>query len=140
MHSVISFNGRQIRASTFRLTGLVHDGLRQRQVTPLGPFGQVEIWWSSAEATLSRVAYSRTTGQVLRRAEEKMADQVQWQLSGDYFENCGCNAVCPCLVSKAAPLTSKPTQGVCNVPLVFHIEKGRYDGIALDGLNVALAI
>ena len=48
--------------------------------------------------------------------------------------------VCPCLVSKAAPLTSRPTEGVCNVPLVFHIESGSYDGIALDGLNVALAI
>jgi hypothetical protein len=46
----------------------------------------------------------------------------------------------PCLVSKAAPLTSRPTEGVCNVPLIFHIERGKYDGIALDGLNVALAI
>ena len=54
-----------------------------------------------------------------------MADQVQWQLSGDYFENCSCSVVCPCLVSKAAPLTSKPTEGVCNVPPVFHIENGR---------------
>src|SRR6516165_10193160 len=69
-----------------------------------------------------------------------MADQLRWHLSGDYFENCSCSVVCPCLVSKAAPLTSKPTEGVCNVPLVFHIEKGRYDGIALDGLNVVLAI
>jgi hypothetical protein len=69
-----------------------------------------------------------------------MADQAQWQISGDYFENCSCTVVCPCLVSKAAPLTSRPTEGVCNVPLVFHIESGRYDGIALDGLNVALAI
>jgi hypothetical protein len=69
-----------------------------------------------------------------------MADQAQWQISGDYFENCSCTVVCPCLVSKAAPLTSRPTEGVCNVPLVFHIESGSYDGIALDGLNVALAI
>jgi hypothetical protein len=69
-----------------------------------------------------------------------MADQVQWHLSGDYFENCNCSVVCPCLVSKAAPLTSRPTEGVCDVPLIFHIESGRYGGIALDGLNVALAI
>jgi hypothetical protein len=69
-----------------------------------------------------------------------MADQVQWQLSGDYFENCSCTVVCPCLVSKAAPLTSKPTEGVCNVPVVFHIESGKYGSVALDGLNVALAI
>jgi hypothetical protein len=69
-----------------------------------------------------------------------MADQVQWHLSGDYFENCSCSVVCPCLVSKAAPLTSRPTEGVCNVPLIFHIETGSYGGIALDGLNVALAV
>ena len=69
-----------------------------------------------------------------------MADQVQWHLSGDYFENCSCSVVCPCLVSTATPLTSRPTEGVCNVPLIFHIESGRYGEIALDGLNVALAI
>ncbi|TMJ85401.1 MAG: DUF1326 domain-containing protein [Alphaproteobacteria bacterium] len=69
-----------------------------------------------------------------------MADQVQWHLSGDYFENCNCSVVCPCLVSKAAPLTSRPTEGVCDVPLIFHIESGRYGGIVLDDLNVALAI
>jgi hypothetical protein len=69
-----------------------------------------------------------------------MAAQVQWQFSGDYFENCNCSVVCPCLVSKAAPLTSRPTEGVCNLPLLFHIERGSYGGVALDGLNVALVI
>ena len=29
---------------------------------------------------------------------------------------------------------------MCNVPLIFHIESGRYGDVALDGLNVALAI
>jgi hypothetical protein len=69
-----------------------------------------------------------------------MADQVHWRLSGDYFENCNCDVVCPCLVSTAAPLTSRPTEGECNVPAVFHIESGRYGDIVLDGLNVAVAI
>src|ERR1700755_2262262 len=69
-----------------------------------------------------------------------MADQIQWQISGDYFENCSCTVVCPCLVSTAAPLTSRPTEGVCNVPLIFHIDSGRYGDVALDGLNVALAV
>jgi hypothetical protein len=69
-----------------------------------------------------------------------MTDQIQWRISGDYFENCNCNIVCPCLVSKAAPLTSRPTEGECNVPLIFHVESGNYGGLALDGLNVALAI
>ncbi len=67
-----------------------------------------------------------------------MATQAKWQLSGDYFENCNCNVVCPCLVSPAAPLTARPSQGVCDVALVFHIDTGRYDQVPLDGLNVAV--
>jgi hypothetical protein len=69
-----------------------------------------------------------------------MAAQAQWHLSGDYFENCNCSVVCPCLVSTSAPLTSRPTEGVCDVALIFHIDSGRYDSTTLDGLNVALAV
>src|SRR5205823_7176279 len=68
-----------------------------------------------------------------------MAD-VPWHLSGDYFENCSCSIVCPCLVSAAPPLTSRPTEGFCNVPLIFHIESGRYGDIVLDGLNVLVIL
>jgi hypothetical protein len=64
-----------------------------------------------------------------------MANQVAWQISGDYFENCSCSVVCPCLVSAAAPLTARPTEGYCNVPLAFHVETGRYGDVKLDGLN-----
>jgi hypothetical protein len=67
-----------------------------------------------------------------------MATQPKWQLSGDYFENCNCSVVCPCLVSTGAPLTSKPTQGVCDVALIFHIDNGNYGSVRLDGLNVAV--
>ncbi len=65
---------------------------------------------------------------------------AQWRLTGDYFENCNCDVLCPCLVSPAAPLTSRPTQGVCDVLLAFHIDRGSYDDVALDGLNVVLAV
>jgi hypothetical protein len=37
-------------------------------------------------------------------------------------------------------MTARPTEGVCDVPLAFHIESGRYGGTTLDGLNLALAI
>src|SRR5690348_17141980 len=65
---------------------------------------------------------------------------AQWQLSGEYFENYNCEVVCPCLVSPNAPLTARPSQGVCDVLLAFHIDKGSYGNVALDGLNVALAV
>jgi hypothetical protein len=63
---------------------------------------------------------------------------AKWQLTGDYFENCNCNVVCPCLLSTAAPLTSRPSQGMCDVALLFHIDSGSYDRVSLDGLNVAV--
>jgi len=61
-----------------------------------------------------------------------------WQLTGDYFENCNCDVVCPCLASSVAPLTTRPSRGVCDVALIFHVDKGIYGDVALDGLNVAV--
>lgn len=63
---------------------------------------------------------------------------MAWQITGDYFENCNCDVVCPCLFSPNAPLTSQPTAGACEVAFGFHIDHGRYDATPLDGLNVAL--
>jgi hypothetical protein len=65
-----------------------------------------------------------------------MTDQTPWHLSGDYFENCSCTIACPCFVSTGAPLTTRPSEGFCDVPLIFHIESGRYGDVVLDGLNV----
>jgi hypothetical protein len=67
-----------------------------------------------------------------------MAGQTNWRLSGDYFENCNCDVVCPCLVSSAAPMTARPSRGECDVALAFHIDKGSYGQTSLDGLNVAV--
>src|SRR5215472_13039436 len=69
-----------------------------------------------------------------------MASASQWHFSGDYFENCNCSVVCPCFVSTRGPLTSRPTEGVCDVVLIFHIENGSYDSTPLRGLNVAVAV
>jgi hypothetical protein len=69
-----------------------------------------------------------------------MTDPVPWQLAGDYFENCSCSIACPCFFSAGAPLSERPTQGFCNVPLVFHIERGRYGDLVLDGLNVFVVL
>jgi hypothetical protein len=61
---------------------------------------------------------------------------VRWQLEGDYFENCNCDVVCPCLISAAPPLTAQPTRGACEIPLAFHIDRGTYGSVNLAGLNV----
>jgi hypothetical protein len=64
--------------------------------------------------------------------------QTRWQIAGEYFENCNCAVVCPCLISPNAPLTSKPTEGACELAFAFHINEGSYSNVKLDGLNVAM--
>lgn len=60
---------------------------------------------------------------------------TSWQLSGDYFETCSCDFLCPCLPSN---LAAQPTQGACHFAMVFHIDQGRYGNLGLDGLNFAV--
>lgn len=60
---------------------------------------------------------------------------ARWTLEGDYFENCSCDVLCPCLLSQAQ---DEPTNGECNGALAFHVEKGSCDGVDLSGLNAAI--
>jgi hypothetical protein len=60
---------------------------------------------------------------------------TSWQLSGDYFETCSCDFLCPCLPSN---LAAQPTKGYCDFAMVFHIDQGRYGSLTLDGLNFAV--
>ncbi|MBI5283507.1 MAG: DUF1326 domain-containing protein [Chloroflexi bacterium] len=65
---------------------------------------------------------------------------TSWQLTGDYFENCNCDVVCPCLFSPNPQMTSAPTQGACEVGLAFHIDRGRYGDTPLDGLSSVVMV
>jgi hypothetical protein len=56
-----------------------------------------------------------------------------WRLAGTYFESCNCDTACPCV------FLSDPTNDDCTVLVAWHIDKGNYGGMSLDGLNVALA-
>lgn len=69
-----------------------------------------------------------------------VSTQTNWQIAGDYFENCNCNVVCPCLFSPKEPMTSNPTTGACEVAFGFHIDQGHYGVTTLDGLNAAMAV
>jgi hypothetical protein len=47
---------------------------------------------------------------------------TQWQISGEYFEACSCDSVCPCPTSG---LAAPPTRGFCDAGLVFRVDRGR---------------
>jgi hypothetical protein len=57
-------------------------------------------------------------------------DIPNWNLSGDWFDVCKCNIPCPCTFAQT------PSYGDCDGVLAYHIKKGQYGEISLDGLNV----
>ena len=61
-----------------------------------------------------------------------LTTEERWNLKGDYFENCNCEILCPCIV-RGGPAV--PTEGHCDVAFAFHIDEGDYQGVALDDLN-----
>jgi hypothetical protein len=59
-----------------------------------------------------------------------MSKAVLWKVEGDYFEGCNCQSTCPCT------FLADPTEGNCKLAIGWHIQKGQYGSIQLDGLNV----
>ena len=60
---------------------------------------------------------------------------MSWSIRGEYFENCNCDILCPCITSSMAGPADNER---CLVPLICHIDEGQKDGLSLDGLNVIL--
>jgi hypothetical protein len=61
-----------------------------------------------------------------------MATTTAWQVQGQYYENCSCEFVCPCVPWQ---MTAKPTKGSCTFAMAFRIERGSFGDIPLDGLG-----
>ena len=55
-----------------------------------------------------------------------------WTVTGQYYETCSCDFVCPCIVTQ---LTATPTKGSCTFAMGFKIEQGKYGDLSLDGLG-----
>jgi hypothetical protein len=59
---------------------------------------------------------------------------MAWNLSGTYFESCSCEVICPCTAS----LSFGATYDRCKVVLVFNIQEGEIEGVAVAGTKVAV--
>jgi len=55
-----------------------------------------------------------------------------WQVSGQYYETCSCDFVCPCVPGQ---MMAKPTKDSCTFAMAFQIERGSYGAVSLDGLG-----
>jgi hypothetical protein len=54
-----------------------------------------------------------------------------YEIAGDYLEGCACRLVCPCDFGEDAA-----TMKGCQATFVWHIEKGRYGDVGLEGLTM----
>ncbi len=61
----------------------------------------------------------------------------QWHLRGEYFENCNCEVLCPCLLPGRP---QDPTEGHCDMAFAFHVEEGECHGVPLNGLNFVVVM
>jgi hypothetical protein len=57
---------------------------------------------------------------------------TDWYIEGPSFGNCNCDWSCPC------QFESLPTQGNCTGFEAFHVDKGHFGDVQLDGLNAAV--
>jgi hypothetical protein len=62
---------------------------------------------------------------------------MAWNLEGTFYENCSCEAICPCTWSNMA---RPATNDDCRAALLFAIDKGDVDGIDVSGTSVLLVI
>ena len=57
---------------------------------------------------------------------------TSWSASGQYYETCSCDFVCPCVPGQ---LAVAPTKGSCTFAMAYQIERGSYGSVSLDGLG-----
>jgi hypothetical protein len=55
-----------------------------------------------------------------------------WQVSGQYYETCSCDFVCPCILGQ---MVATPTKGACTFAMGMQIERGTFGTVSLDGLG-----
>jgi len=62
---------------------------------------------------------------------------MAWRLAGEYFENCSCDILCPCITSSlAGPADTER----CMVPLICSVRDGHLDDVRLDGLSFIMVV
>jgi hypothetical protein len=82
-------------------------------------------------------------GRVVTVVTGAVIEPSPWRLAGEYLESCNCEVLCPCLVGPRNPrggALARPSQGFCELPVVFRIDQGAYGDVPLDSLAAALYV
>jgi len=60
---------------------------------------------------------------------------TSWSVSGQYYETCNCDFVCPCVPGQ---LAVRPTKGDCQFAMAFQVERGSFGNVRLDGIGFVI--
>ena len=60
------------------------------------------------------------------------ADKPSWALDGQVIVSCNCDYGCPC------NFNARPSRGKCEGGWTWHVERGAFSGVRLDGLNFSV--
>ena len=60
---------------------------------------------------------------------------MAWSLEGTFYENCSCDAICPCTWSNMARVA---TNDDCRVALLFDIDTGSIEGVDVAGTTCVM--
>src|SRR4030042_1973623 len=64
-----------------------------------------------------------------------MVKKMDWMISGDCTEACTSPPVCPYYWGSSTPKDLHDGKNQCEGAFTFHVKKGQYGDISLDGLN-----
>jgi hypothetical protein len=59
-----------------------------------------------------------------------------WQLMGEYYESCSCEAMCPCSWSVFAHAATR--DDYCRFAMAFEVERGDVEGVDVSGTTFVL--
>lgn len=62
---------------------------------------------------------------------------MAWNVEGTYYENCSCDAVCPCTWSN---MERAATNDDCRVALLFEVETGEVEGVDVAGTTCVVVM
>lgn len=60
---------------------------------------------------------------------------MPWSMKGTFYENCSCDAICPCTWSN---LAHKATKDYCRFAMAFQVDSGDVDGVDVSGRRFVL--
>ena len=61
---------------------------------------------------------------------------MSWNLEGDFYENCSCDAICPCTWSNLARPATR--DDYCRFALAFAVERGVIEGVDVSGRSFVM--